>query len=281
MAEMPLSTASGEGRILEPSPSEILKRNRQLYDGIDSAVWRMAVFDPVYKGRRYVNMGGDRLVDELIHVLGIEEALAVLDLGCGPGEVGARIASSTGAHVTGVDINPNQIRLAHLAAAACTRGSFEPMEADAARWTPPRAYHAAYAVDTLMLLADWRPFLACALAAVRTAAGRFAATTILGEHLAAADRRYFWEQDGFVKLPPRQQAEREFVDAGFRSVRCSYHNDWAVDCLERICMALVERRPAIEAEIGQTSWQDWHDVNCRYLEAFRSGTLSYVLFLAH
>lgn len=280
MTEMSFSTRGGEAELLDASPGEILKRNRMLYDGIDSPVWRMAVFDPVYGGRRYINMGGDRLIEELIRVLGIGEAQAVLDLGCGTGEVAARIASSTGAHVTGVDINPNQIRLAQLAAAACTRGSFAPVEADGARWTPHRTYNAAYAVDTLMLLADWQPFLAQALAAVQPVGGGFAATTILADHLAPADRRYFWEQDAFVRLPAREQAEREFVNAGFHSVRWSDHNDWAVDCLERICIALNERRPAIEAEIGPTSWQDWLDVNRRYLDAFCSGTLSYVLLLA-
>ena len=69
------------------SPVDIRRRNRELYDNVDGPVWHLAVYEPVFGGARYINMGGEPLVAKLIDMLGIGEADPVLDLGCGTGDL--------------------------------------------------------------------------------------------------------------------------------------------------------------------------------------------------
>src|SRR4051794_31600766 len=68
-------------RDIAASPVDILRRNQELYDDVDGPVWRLAVYEPIFGGARYINMGGEPLVAELIDTLSIREADRLLDLG--------------------------------------------------------------------------------------------------------------------------------------------------------------------------------------------------------
>jgi cyclopropane fatty-acyl-phospholipid synthase-like methyltransferase len=262
--------------MLDVTRREVLRRNRALYDNADGAVWRIAVFDAINGGRRYINMGGEKLVLQAAGILDIKADDRVFDLGCGNGDFSARIAGLTGATVTGVEMNPKQAARARAAGAALTRGSLTVIEADAARWKPQAEFRAGFSIDTLMLIADWQAFLGTARRALGPRGG-FLASFILGENLTARERRYYWEQDGFVMLPTRAEARNAFHAAGFASLRLMARNRWAMQCLGGIGRALERHRGAIEAEIGRDGWRDWKDVTATYLRAFRSGRLGYAL----
>lgn len=263
--------------MLDVTRRDVLRRNRALYDNADGAVWRVAVFDAVNGGRRYINMGGEALVRQAIATLGISDGSRVFDLGCGNGDFSARIAAATGAAVTGLEINARQAARAREAAATLPRGSLTVIEADAGAWRPAPIFDAGTSVDTMMLVGDWGAFLGAARAALATPNAGFLATFIIGNDLTARARRYYWEQDGFVMLPTRGEARDAFRRAGFASLRLMARNRWAARCLTGIGAALAAHRAEIEASTGRDGWRDWRDVTAAYLRAFRSGRLSYVL----
>jgi cyclopropane fatty-acyl-phospholipid synthase-like methyltransferase len=256
--------------------AEISRRNRDLYDTVDGTIWRLAIYEPLFGGARYINLGGERLARRVVDLLGVSEGEPVLDIGCGTGDFALRIAAVSGAHITGIEMNSRQAERARAAAQECRRGRLTIVEADATRWVGASCFRAAYSADTLMLVADWR----AVLHRVRNAMsedGVFVATVILDGGLDQASRRYFWEHDGFISLPERECAVRDFIASGLRHVRWEQHNEWALQTLARITESLAQHRCMIEDAMGGTAWQEWVDVNSAYLAAFRCGKMTYEL----
>ena len=259
--------------------ADVAQRNRELYDTMDDRVWHLAVYQPVFGGARYINMGGELLARDLATMLKIAEGAHVLDLGCGTGDLAVRLTALTGAHITGVEVNRRQAERAREAAKQCRRGSLTVIETDAADWTPDRHFAAGYSADTLMLVPSWPAFLSAARHAIAED-GNFVASMILGSELTDAERQYFWEEDGFVMLPNRTRASELFATAGFRNVTWAERNDWALKCLSRIFDSVMLHREQIEASVGAAGWRDWLDVNAAYLDCFRSGKMEYVIAVA-
>lgn len=265
---------------IEASSVDILRRNRELYDNVDGPVWRLAVYEPVFDGARYINMGGEPLVAELIAALGVGDADPLLDLGCGTGDLAARLCSLTGCHVTGVEMNARQAARARLTACGLTRGRLDIEHADATRWSPSRQFKAVYSIDTLMLIAGWPAFLRAARQALPDQDGAFVATVILDGGLNGSQRQMFQEEDGFIGLYRVADAGELFTEAGFRRQQWKVCDHWAIGCLNRIGTALQARQLPIRHEVGDAAWQNWVRVNAIYLECFRSGKLSYAMITA-
>jgi cyclopropane fatty-acyl-phospholipid synthase-like methyltransferase len=262
------------------SSADILRRNRELYDNVDGPVWRLAVYEPVFGGARYINMGGEPLVAELIDMLGIGDADPVLDLGCGTGDLAGRICSLTGCHITGVEMNARQAARARQTADGLTRGRLEIEHADATRWSSCQRFKAVYSIDTLMLIPDWPAFLDAARRALSDESAAFVATVILDSGLNEAQRRAFWEEDGFIGLLRKPDAERQFTDAGFARQQWKCRDQWALACLGRIDAALYAEQQPIRRVMGDAAWQNWVRMNAAYLECFRSGKLTYATVMA-
>jgi trans-aconitate methyltransferase len=79
----------------------------------------------------------------LIEMLALQPGERVLDAGCGIGRWTAELAS-TGAHVTGIDI---QAQLLEQARIACPRADLH--TADLLEWRPPEPFDAVFAFATL------------------------------------------------------------------------------------------------------------------------------------
>ncbi|MBR1031486.1 cyclopropane-fatty-acyl-phospholipid synthase family protein [Bradyrhizobium liaoningense] len=272
--------AGAEGLNSAANPVDFLRRNQELYDNIDSPVWRLAVYEPVFGGARYINMGGAPLVTELIDMLGIGVNDPILDLGCGTGDLAGRICSLTGCHTTGVEMNARQAERARETAQGLTRGRLEIAHADATRWSSFRQFKAVYSIDTLMLIPDWPAFLHVARRALSDQGTAFLATVILDDGLSESERRAFWEEDGFVALLRKPDAERQFTDAGFARQQWTCKDEWALACLGRIDAALHAEQQAIRHMMGDAAWQNWVEINAVYLECFRSRKLTYAMVMA-
>jgi cyclopropane fatty-acyl-phospholipid synthase-like methyltransferase len=262
------------------SAVDILRRNQELYDNVDGPVWRLAVYEPVFGGARYINMGGEPLVAELVDTLGIGDADPVLDLGCGTGDLAARLCSLTGCHITGVEMNARQAARARQAAHGLTRGRLDIERADATRWSSSRRFKAVYSIDTLMLIADWPAFLHAARRALPDQGGAFVATVILDSGLNDSQRRAFWEEDGFIGLVRKSGAESLITEAGFARQQWKCRDAWAIACLGRIDAALHAEQQPIRRAMGDAGWQNWVRMNATYLECFHSGELTYAMVVA-
>lgn len=259
--------------------AETLRRNRELYDDVDGPEWRLAVYEPMFAGARYINLGGEALVERLAELLAARAAGPIFDLGCGTGDFAVRLAALTGAHITGVEINPRQAERARASAGTCRRGSLTVVEADAAAWRPGRVFGAGYSIDTLMLVPDVPVFLSAARGAIGED-GCFVASLILGSRLSDEERRYFCSQDGFVSLSTREQATANLAGAGFRKVEWEIRQEWALHGLARSLAGLRASRHAIADAIGEAGWQNWRDVGAAYLDCFQSDKLHYAIVTA-
>jgi sarcosine/dimethylglycine N-methyltransferase len=265
------------GSPIAASALDLERRNQELYDNVDGPVWHLAVYEPLFGGARYINMGGEPLVTQLIDTLAIQAADPILDLGCGTGDLAARLCSLTGCHITGVEMNAQQAARARQVADGLTRGQLSIEQADVTRWSASRTFKAAYSIDTLMLVTDWVGFLRAARDALADATGAFAATVILDNGLDQQQRRTFWEEDGFIGLFDSADAGKLFTEAGFKRQQWSNCDDWAIACLSRIEAALYAEQEPIRRAIGRAAWQNWIQMNSTYLECFRSGTLTYAM----
>jgi cyclopropane fatty-acyl-phospholipid synthase-like methyltransferase len=261
-------------------PLDLRRRNRELYDNVDSPVWRLAVYEPVFGGARYINMGGEPLVAELIDMLRIGDADPVLDLGCGTGDLAGRICSLTRCHITGVEMNARQAARARQTAQALTRGRLDIEHADATRRSSCQQFKAVYSVDTLMLIRDWPAFLDATRRALSEESTGFVATVILDNGLTEFQRRTFWEEDGFIGLFRKPAAEGQFSEGGFARQQWTSRDEWALACLGQIDAALHAQQKPIRRVMGDAAWQNWVRMNAAYLECFRSGKLTYAMVLA-
>ena len=271
---------SAPAKAIAASPADILRRNQELYDNVDSPVWHLAVYGPVFGGARYINMGGDALVAQLVDTLGLQAADPVLDLGCGTGDLAARLCSLTGCHITGVEINARQAARARQTAHGLTHGRLDIEQADVTRWSSPQKFEAVYSIDTLMLVMDWPAFLRTARQALAGPGGAFVATAILDNGLNEFQRHAFWEEDGFIGLVRRSDARSLFTEAGFGRQQWKSCDDWAVACLSRIEAALHAEQKPIRRAVGDAAWQNWVEMNATYLECFRSGKMAYAMVTA-
>lgn len=266
--------------IADSAHLDIWRRNQELYDNVDSPVWHLAVYEPVFGGARYINMGGEPLVAELINILSIGNADQVLDLGCGTGDLAGRICSLTGCHITGVEMNTRQAARARQVAQTLTRGRLEVEHADATRWSSCRRFRAVYSVDTLMLIPDWRAFLHAVRRALADVSSVFVATVILDNGLNEAQRRMFWQEDGFIGLLQKSDAESQFSASTFAQQQWKCKDEWAVACLKRIDMALRAEQKSIQRMMGDAAWENWIRMNAIYLECFLCNKLTYAMVLA-
>jgi sarcosine/dimethylglycine N-methyltransferase len=259
---------------------DLERRNQELYDNVDGPVWHLAVYEPLFGGARYINMGGEPLVAQLIDTLAIQAADPILDLGCGTGDLAARLCSLTGCHITGVEMNAQQAARAREVADGLSHGRLCIEQADVTRWSSARTFKVVYSIDTLMLVADWMGFLRTARHALADATGAFAATVILDNGLDQQQRRMFWEEDGFIGLFGRADAGKLFNEAGFGRQQWNNRDDWAIACLGRIEAALYAEQEPIRHAVGRAAWQNWIEMNSTYLECFRSGKLTYAMATA-
>lgn len=98
----------------------------------------------------------DRLTDVFIERLGVGESSHVLDLGCGVGGPGLRLAGHTGARVTGISISAEQVKTANKLAAEtglAARAVFE--HADAMKLPfHDRTFSAVMALESICHMPD-------------------------------------------------------------------------------------------------------------------------------
>jgi cyclopropane fatty-acyl-phospholipid synthase-like methyltransferase len=102
------------------------------------------------------NEAADRLTDILIDKLKIGPESHLLDLGCGVGGPGVRIARITGAQVTGISVSEEQVKLANsLAESTGLRERVVFQQANAMEINfPPQSFDAVIAIESIIHMPD-------------------------------------------------------------------------------------------------------------------------------
>jgi len=89
---------------------------------------------------------------DIPRLLQLQPASNVLEIGCGSGRFGLRLAETVGCEIVGLDVNPHGVENAnHLAAAAKLEGRARFQQCDASQVLPfdDASFHAAFANDVL------------------------------------------------------------------------------------------------------------------------------------
>lgn len=242
-----------------------------MYDTATSAIWQLAVYEPVHKGREFTNVAGVELLDHVAGKARLGPADEVLELCSGAGAVARYLNGSYGCAVTGVEIN--EFQLAHARERGGERLRF--LHGDAQTWQPDRAYDLALAVDSLSLLADPLAALRTARQAVRPGGLVAIADTVAGPELVPRVRDRAFELDGLRPLPGRSATVSMLHAAGFDDVHLVDLTDLAVDCFARISLALRDRFREISAVTTSAELDDWNRSTAFYLQNFRTRQLTY------
>lgn len=98
----------------------------------------------------------DRLIDVLVEACGVAAGDRLLDVGCGFGRPAVRVAQTTGAHVTGINISAKQVEQANALAAEAGLGDRAVFEqADGMRLPyPDDSFEHVWAVESVMYMSD-------------------------------------------------------------------------------------------------------------------------------
>jgi 2-polyprenyl-3-methyl-5-hydroxy-6-metoxy-1,4-benzoquinol methylase len=115
-------------------PADALRRLLLLHDDLERRIDVLAIdLDGGIHAKHRLTRYHDFFVDRM------RPGEAVLDVGCGKGELAHDLALRGGAHVTGIDVNPSSLAFARARFAAA---GVEFVEADARVWQPPRRFDA-------------------------------------------------------------------------------------------------------------------------------------------
>ncbi|MBU8860294.1 MULTISPECIES: class I SAM-dependent methyltransferase [unclassified Micromonospora] len=251
-------------------------KNR-IYDTVTGPLWRTTVYEPVHGGWEFTNIAGARLLDDVAATFRVGPLTHVLELCSGTGAVARYLNQRTGCAVTGVERNAAQLTCARRARAEAGPGmarvSF--VEGDVTRWQPDRLYDLALVVDSLSLLSDPVAALRNARRALCSAGWLVFADTLAGPEMTAATQRRAWDLDGLRPLPGGSRSEDLFTAAGLVDVHLVDVTDTAVTCFQTIADATAERAGELAAVVTAEELTDWRTATDFYLDAYRSGQLTY------
>src|SRR5206468_4489498 len=90
----------------------VREKQLQVWDASDDPLWHLTVYEPLYGGKIFANLGGPALLDYLGAYAGLGPQHNVLELGSGMGDACEYVASHFGSRVTGVELSAQQIERA-------------------------------------------------------------------------------------------------------------------------------------------------------------------------
>ncbi|MEM9553203.1 MAG: class I SAM-dependent methyltransferase [Acidobacteriota bacterium] len=268
---------------------EIERKNLEIYTDTEGPAWRSIVYDAVHDGWELINLGGTESIEYVVERAPLGAGSRVLELGCGQGAAARYLAARDRCRVDGIELNEGQV------ASARRRLDESPAEVaarirvavgDAATvpsslFTPPAdAYDAVLAYDLLMLLPNVPQTLSVAFDALRPG-GLLAATTLIsGPRGDDRIRRFAWEIDGMIDLPPVETYRDRLAAAGFEEIELNDWSERAVTVHGAMDEVLAARRAELETQIGPEGWRGWKEVGDHYMDAFRTGRLGYLMLSA-
>ena len=257
---------------------EEIRRKNRIYDCAADPLWRLAVYEPVHDGWEFTNMGGRSVLDFIGEHGGLNFSTKVVEFCSGLGDTCRYLAEKFDCHVTGVEMNANQIERARekLRRAEPSLGRrVHFVQADVVSWEPDLPYDLGYAMDSLMLLADMDGVLRKLHESLVPGGSAVLAEMTAGPKISEEARAYAWEEDGIINLLSAGEYRAALADAGFGDIKIEDVTDLAVDCFDKISRATREREQAIVNVAGEAAHSEWVRLAGRYRAYFRERRFEY------
>jgi cyclopropane fatty-acyl-phospholipid synthase-like methyltransferase len=245
----------------------VREKQLQVWDASDDPLWHLTVYEPLYGGKIFANLGGPALLDYLGAYAGLGPRHHVLELGSGMGDACEYVASHFGSRVTGVELSTQQIERARDRHRDSQPRGFDFIHADMMQWEPPRLYDAVYFGDMLAVAQDRRALLE-RVHRWLAPGGVLAITDIVaGAGISERDRESIWAEDGF-NVAFESDSLAMMRDVGFQDPDVTDLTDTAVTLQETILRASYRHQETLVNTVGADNWRAWVECATEYRRLF-------------
>lgn len=245
----------------------VREKQLEVWDAADDPRWRLTVYEPLYGGRIYANIGGPALLDYMGAYAVLGPGHSVVELGSGMGDACEYVASHFGCRVTGVEMSAKQIARARERHRDRHARGYDFVEADMLQWEPSERYDLVYFGDMLDVAQDRRAVLQRVHRWLRPG-GVLALTDIVaGPDLSGEDRSFIWGEDGF-DVPFQADSLAMIQEVGFQELDVADLTHKAVTIQETILQASYQRKAELVDAVGIDAWLKWVEIAREYRRLF-------------
>ena len=245
----------------------VREKQLQVWDVSDDPRWRLTVYEPLYGGKIFANIGGPALLDYMGAYVGLGPEHSVLELGSGMGDACEYVASHFGSRVTGVELSTQQIERARERHRDRLSRGFDFVEADMLQWEPSERYDVVYFGDMLGVAQDRRAVLERVHRWLRPGGALTITDIVAGADLADEDRAFIWEEDGF-EVTSQADSLAMIRDAGFQELDVTDLTHTVVTLQETILQASHRHKATLVDAVGAESWLEWVKSATNYRRLF-------------
>jgi cyclopropane fatty-acyl-phospholipid synthase-like methyltransferase len=233
----------------------VREKQLQVWDVSDDPRWRLTVYEPLYGGKIFANIGGPELLDYMGHYAGLRPEHSVLELGSGMGDACEYVASHFGCRVTGVEMSTQQLERARDRHRD-SRARFEFIQADMLEWEPAERYDVVYFGDMLAVAQDRRALLERVHRWLRPGGALTITDIVAGPDLSDEDRAFIWGEDGF-DVPFQADSLAMIRDVGFQDLDVTDITHTVVTLQDTILQASHRHKTTLVDAVGADRWLEW------------------------
>ncbi len=234
----------------------VREKQLQVWDVSDDPRWRLTIYEPLYGGKIFANIGGPALLDYAGTFAGLGPEHSVLELGSGMGDACEYVASHFGSRVTGVEMSTQQIERARERHPDRRSRGFDFVEADMLQWEPSERYDVVYFGDMLAVAQDRRAVLERVHRWLRPGGAMTITDIVAGPDLSDEDRAFLWEEDGF-DVPFQADSLAMLRDVGFQELDVTDITHTVVTLQETILQESYRHRTTLVDAVGADRWLAW------------------------
>ncbi len=245
----------------------VREKQLQVWDASDDPRWRLTIYEPLYGGKIFANIGGPALLDYMGAYAELRPEHSVLELGSGMGDGCEYVASHFGCRVTGLEMSTQQIERARARHPDSLSRGFQFIQADMLEWEPTECYDVVYLGDMLPLAQNRRAVLERVHRWLRPGGALTMTDIVAGTDLSDADRAFIWDQDGF-DVPFQAEGLAMIRDVGFQELEVMDLTHTVVTLQETILQASYRRRKTLVDAVGADRWLDWVEAAREYRRLF-------------
>ena len=245
----------------------VREKQLEVWDVSDDPRWRLTVYEPLYGGKIFANIGGPDLLDYMGAYAGLGPEHSVLELGSGMGDGCEYVASHFGCRVTGVELSEQQIERARERHPDRRSRGFDFVHADMLQWEPSERYDAVYFGDMLGVTNDRRGVLERTHRWLRPGGALTMTDIVAGPGIRDEDRAFIWAEDGF-DVPFQADNLAMIRDVGFHDLDVRDNTHAVVPLQETILQASYQHKTTLIETVGFDSWLAWVETAKEYRRLF-------------